>query len=206
MSPCRSCTAEATGFRYTGTQGDPRYSFGWGQWGWAAIILRVYYGSGLSHATGSPAGGIQAERRENPTIAATVTGGSAFQQIDFLAYYKDYDTDGDGIYLQYHQDYMDVAGSGWGLRNHIGRATGSPWSVTWHTDWVPDQAAGQVKLLARIRDNNGVWYVTPEVTNLTLARNGFSIKLYKPLDMPERCWVKGDVDQGYGYRTSDHSL
>jgi len=182
----------------SGTQSDPRYSFGWGQWGWSAIILRVYYGSGTPHATGNisshTSGGTL---DENTTITATVTGGSA-QQIDFLAYYEDYDSDGDGVYLQYHQDYLDVAGSGWALRNHVGTATGSPWSVTWNTDWVPDQTAGQVKLIARIRDNNGTWYVTPEVTNLSLVRVGSSVKLYKPLDTPERCWVKGDVDQGYG--------
>jgi hypothetical protein len=183
----------------SGTQGDPRYSFGWGQWGWYAMIVRIYYGPGKAHATGvitSPAsGGLM---NQNPTVTASITSGTA-QKVDFLACYEDYDTDGDGMYLSYHHDYMMVDGQSQPyIKNHVGSATSAPWSVTWNTDWVPDQPAGQVKLVARIKDANNIWYVTPEVTQLSLLRTGSSVKLYKPLDIPERCWVKGDVNQGYG--------
>jgi hypothetical protein len=81
-----------------------------------------------------------------------------------------------------------------GIRNHVGTATGSPFSVVWDTKWVPDQAAGSVKLLARIRNSDGVWFVSPEVTSLSLARTGKSVQLYKPLDTPERAWARGDLD------------
>lgn len=170
------------------------YGFDWGQWGWYAMMVRIYYAPDKAHASGfiasHSAGGSMAE---NPTVAATITSGTA-QQVDFLACYDDYDTDGDGIYLQYHHDYMvEKYQEGLTIKNHVGTATSAPWSVNWNTAWVPDQPAGQVKLIARIRDNNDIWYVTPEVTQLSLVRTGTSVKLYKPLDIPERCWAKGDV-------------
>ena len=43
-----------------------------------------------------------------------------------------------------------------------------------------------MKLLARIRDNNGVWFVTNKVENLSLSRSSRSVKMYVPNDVPER--------------------
>lgn len=173
------------------------YGFGWGQWGWYAMIVRVYYDPATKpHATGvisAPAA--NGMMTENPTVSAQITSGSA-SQVDFLAYYDGYDTDGDGVYLDYHHDYLfDKYQFSLQIHNHVGTASTAPWSVTWNTTWVPDQDAGIVKMMARIKDNNGVWYVTPEVKNLSLVRSGRSVKLYKPYDTPERCWAKGDVGE-----------
>ena len=44
------------------------------------------------------------------------------------------------------------------IKNHVGTATGGSSSVTWNTQYVPDQG-GDIKILARIRNGNGVWYV-----------------------------------------------
>jgi hypothetical protein len=181
----------------SGSQADPVWGWGWGQWGWYGMMVRIYYGPNKSHATcaisSHSSGGTMSD---SATISASVTSGSA-KQIDFLAYYDDYDTDGDGIYAAYHHDYMMVNGqSELYIKNHVGTASSAPWSVTWNTDWVPDQPAGQVKLLARIKDANDVWYVTPEVKELSLVRSGHSVKLYKPLDVPECCWVRLDVRNG----------
>lgn len=172
------------------------YGFGWGQWGWYTMIIRVYYGPSKPHATGVIAAPTQSgTMNENPTLSANITSGTAVQ-VDFLAYYDGYDTDGDGIYRDYHHDYMfDKYQFSLQIHNHAGTASSSPWAVTWNTGWVPDQEAGSLKVLARIKDASGVWYVTPEVTNLSLARSGRSVKLYKPYDTPERCWAKGDVGE-----------
>ncbi len=78
-----------------------------------------------------------------------------------------------------------MAGSG--IR--VGTDVTSPYSVTWNTDLVPDQPSGTIKLLARIRDNNGVWYVTSEKTGLSLSRSS-SLKLYKASGVPERFNVR----------------
>ncbi len=179
----------------TGQLGGPDgYGFDWGQHGWYAMLVRVYYAAGKTYTTGniaSPAAG--ATFTDNPTVSVTVNGSA--DRVDVLAYYDGYDTDGDGIYQEYHSDYhIQLTDTQMEMRNHVGTATGAPFSVPWDTKWVPDQAAGSIKLLARIRNPNGVWYVTPEVTGLSLGRTGKSVRLYKPFDTPERAWGRGDLD------------
>jgi hypothetical protein len=174
--------------------GPVGYGFGWGQHGWYAIMIRVYYSDSKAHPTGtitSPSFG--GTMNDNPSVAVSVQGSA--DRVDVLAYYDGYDTDGDGVYSEYHYDYH-VTGSEteMAIRNHVGTSTSSPFTVQWNTQWVPDQTAGSVKLMARVRGSNGVWYVTPEVTNLSLARTGRSVKLYKPLNTPERAWARGDLD------------
>ncbi|HSQ75196.1 MAG TPA: fibronectin type III domain-containing protein, partial [Bacteroidota bacterium] len=174
--------------------GPVGYGFGWGQHGWYGMMIRVYYSSGKTHATGqitSPAQG--GTMNDNPTITLSTSG--SVDRVDVLAYYNGYDTDGDGKYAEYHHDYHLLnTDTQMGIRNHVGTVTSSPFSVVWDTKWVPDQAAGSVKLLARIRNTDGVWYVSPEVTSLSLTRTGKSVRIYKPLDTPERAWARGDLD------------
>jgi hypothetical protein len=170
------------------------YGFQWGQHGWYAVMVRVYYDASKTHTTGQIASpGAGGTFNDNPTISMALDGSA--DRVDVLAYYDGYDTDGDGKYKEYHHDYhttlSDVEMT---IRNHAGTATSAPFSVVWNTSWVPDQAAGSIKLLARIRGSNGVWYVTPEVTGLSLARSGKSVRLYKPLDTPLRAWARGDID------------
>ncbi len=165
-------------------------STGWGQFGWYAVILRIYYGPGKAHPTGSiTSPGSGSSFGENPTVTASVSSG--VDRVDFLAYYDGYDTDGDGIYQEYHSDYHIHQDEGSVvLRNHVGTATSAPFQATWNTQWIPDQPAGGIKFLARIRDNSGMWYVTDEATGLTLTRPNSSVKLYKATNVPQDYWVK----------------
>jgi hypothetical protein len=174
--------------------GPDGYGFGWGQHGWYGMMLRIYYNGSKAHATGSiTSPGQSGSMTENPSVTVGTTG--SVDRVDVLAYYDGYDTDGDGKFLEYHHDYhLQPDDTQMAIRNHVGTATSSPYVVNWNTKWVPDQAAGSVKLLARIRSTDGVWYVTPEVTNLSLVRSGKSVRLYKPLDTPERAWGRGDLD------------
>ena len=79
--------------RLEGTSGAN--SWGWGQWGWYGVVVRVYYNSDKSHSEGqitSPAP--NATLGENPVVAASTSG--SVSRVDFLAWYDGYDTDGDG--------------------------------------------------------------------------------------------------------------
>jgi hypothetical protein len=174
--------------------GPDGYGFGWGQHGWYGMMVRIYYDGTKTHPTGTIASPVMnGTMTGNPAVTVAVNGSA--DRVDVLAYYDGYDTDGDGIYQEYHHDYHVLLTDGsMTLRNHVGTATSAPFIVNWDTKWVPDQVAGSVKLLARIRGTNGVWYVTPEVTNLSLARTGKSVRLYKPIDTPERAWARGDLD------------
>ena len=165
-------------------------SWDWGQWGWYGLILRVYYNSGKPHATGQIAS-IQSGDTffDNPTISVNTSGGA--NRVDVLAYYDGYDTDGDGNFADYQRNYHRSSfNDPMDIKKHVGTDTSSPFAVTWNTQWVPDQASGAVKLLARIRNGSGYWYVTPEVENLTLQRNGLSVKHYAPYNVPQVYWVR----------------
>jgi hypothetical protein len=71
--------------------------------------------------------------------------------------------------------------------HHLGSATETPFRLTWDTSWVPDQKQ-PMAIAARIIDRSGTVYVTPAVTDLSLDRQGFSVELCKPYDIPQK-WV-----------------
>jgi hypothetical protein len=163
------------------------YDFGWGLWAWYEVLVRVYYGSSKPHPTGSitsPSAG--ATIGENPTVAATTSAGAA--QVDFLAYYDGYDSDGDGVSQEYHYNYHRTKPETAVLmKGHVGSDVTSPFSVTWNTDLVPTQSG--IKILARIKGSDGTWFITNPVTGLTLQRSGY-VRIYRAYDMPERFWVR----------------
>ncbi|MEM7164110.1 MAG: LamG-like jellyroll fold domain-containing protein [Planctomycetota bacterium] len=195
---------------FEGTSGGQTcFNFNWGQWGWYSLMLRVYYDDSKPHPVvniTSPAPG--ATITDNPSVSATSTGGVGIQQVQFLAYYDGYDSDGDGRYRDYHQHYHRLASENYmPLRNHVGTSYGAPHTVVWNTSQVPDQTPGEIKLIARVRGTNGVWAVTDEVTGLTLARGGTSVKLYKPHNVPQKFWVRGgEVQSSRVTIPNDHDL
>ncbi len=170
--------------------GQTCWSFGWGQHGQNGIIIRIYYDASKAHATGSITSPVSGEIfGENPVLAATTSGGA--DRVDFIAYYKGWDTDGDGVYTEWHYDYHRMKTQNTvQIKNHAGTATNAPFQVTWDTDLVPDQNPGAVKLLARIRNSSGIWYVTDVVSNLTLQRTDYSVRMYSTYDMPQRFSVR----------------
>ena len=177
-----------------GTSGDQGcHGFGWGQWGWYGAILRVYYDEGAPHPTGriaSPEPG--AALGEHPTVEVEAydTTGAGIARIDVLAYYTGYDEDGDGHFADWHGHlhYADLGG-------HVGSLVRpplqeAPYAVRWDTRYVPDQPDGDVRLVARIQNTDGVWFVTEPVEGLSLRREGTSVRLVPPSDVPEAFWVR----------------
>jgi hypothetical protein len=176
--------------------GQTCYNFNWGQWGWYAMILRVYFGDSKPHPTGYISSLKSGSTiGENPVIKVYASSTAGIKRVEVLAYYEDYDSDGNGIYQQYQGSYRRVnIGGTYQLvfTNHVGTDTTVPYEITWDTTWVPDQVPGSIKLKARILDNNGVWYETEEVTGITLKRSG-SVKLYKPYAVQQRFSVREGI-------------
>jgi hypothetical protein len=110
-----------------------------------------------------------------------------------LAKLDAYDTDGDGIFNEWGGDYHRTS---WNdqidLNNHIGTITSAPYSMTWNTEWVPDQPNGSISLMARIQNPNGYWYCAPVVSGLTLSRTNHSVRLFKPKSgsVSQNFWVR----------------
>jgi hypothetical protein len=174
----------------------------WPQWGWMGMMVRVFYNS-KTHPSGqilSPASGTTLA--ENPEIIVSASSGSGIKQVEVLAYYEGYDENGDGVWQDFHHGYFPLRQSQtsepnaiWEMEisDHVGTAT-SPetdgkYKIRWDTEWVPDQADGNIKLIARIQDNNGVWYVSNVVENLSLDRPNRSVKLYKAKDIPPKFYA-----------------
>jgi len=179
---------------------------GWPQWGWMGVIVRIYYTSDKPHPTGqitSPLSG--STLGENPTITSQAHSDVGIEKIDFLAYYEGYDENGDGYYKDWHHGYFNLRSGDTAVKisGHVESDSSSPYQVTWDTKYVPDQAAGSVKLLARIKDNNGVWYVTSYVDGLSLQRSGSSVRLYKSYNMPEKYCIRDNNKKSNKIKITD---
>ncbi len=178
----------------SGPQAGP-YNFGWGQWGWYGIVVRIYYGTTSTDYAGSVlinGSGSGTSFGDNPTVSFSPNLVLNPERVDFLGYYEGWDIDGDGFYKDWQREYhRDNTQPDIVIDNIVGKATSSPYSVTWNTSWVPDQEQDSVKLIARVKSTDGFWYVTDKIENLTLQRDAISIKLFKPSNVPERYWVRG---------------
>jgi len=166
--------------------GQTCYDFGWGQHGWNGIIFRIYYDASKAHPTGSitsPTTG--GSIGEWGTVTATASASAGVAQVDFIGYYYGPDLDGDGVYTDwqyyYHRGHFETSLD---LKGHIGTDYSEPYEATWNNQWIPNQPSG-MKVLARIKDNNGVWYVTDAVENVTFSRGNNSVEMFPTTDTPE---------------------
>ncbi len=174
-------TAENT-FELT-TGGQTCHDFGWGQYLIYGITFRIYYSKSKIHPKGEiifPSSG--SSIGENPSITAKAHSSFGIKQVDFIGYYEDFNYEGDNIWHQWHYNYHYGK-----IQHHLGTAASPPYSITWNTEWIPDQEM-PISIMARITDNNDICYLTPAVSNIDFVREGRSVKLYKPYDLPEK-WV-----------------
>lgn len=174
------------------------HDFGFGQWGVYGVTFRIYYDNSKPHPEGriiNPGNNSQISGTVNISAEATSTD-STIKSVDFIGWYEDFDIDGDGIYeeWQYRMRYCELQG-------HIGTATSAPYSVNWDTSWIPEQDK-PIKIIARITDNNGISYMTEEVTGISLS-NANAVKLLKPYSVPQAYVARAGgkrfnkVDVGY---------
>lgn len=165
---------------------------GWGQWGLYSLSLRVYFDPAHKpHQKGrilSPLSG--SSFRENPIITLDVDP-SRVVRADVFAWYEGYDENGDGRFLDWHGGWFQPnrnLPAEW--QGHVGTVKGKPFQLVWNTRWVPDQPPGQIRLVARIQDTAGVWFVTDQVEGLSLQRPNETVKLYRVPDFPPEFGVR----------------
>jgi len=164
------------------------HDFDWGQWGFYGLVVRVYYDPAAKpHATGGITAPAPGEiLGENPLIEVAVDGEA--QEVQVLGFYEGLDEDGDGRFRDWHRWYFAARDSSDapGISGHVGSAYSPPWSLRWDTRFVPDQTG--IRLVARIKGADGVWFVTEPVEGLALAREGRAVALLTPRDVPEKFW------------------
>ncbi len=162
-------------------------SFGWGQWGVFGAIFRVHYSDDKPHVRGQIALGGSSITDDAELGVRIANDANRVRRVDYIACYEDFDNDGDGIYRewQYYYHRGELAG-------HAASTTEAPFSATWDTRWTPDQQH-PIKIMALITDQDGVTYVTPAAEGLELARTNYSVKLYKPFDVPAGWQTRGNT-------------
>jgi hypothetical protein len=159
-------------------------------WNWPQNLIygvhfRIYYDAAKKpHPTGqliSPKPGAALGTQAVLEAQASSPNGR-IQRVDFLGHYEDVNLEGDGEYSQWHSHFHRAV-----LTNHLGSATSAPWRLTWETAWVPDQPA-PFQLAARVTDETGLTYFTEAVGGLSFQRDGLSVELCKPYDVPKK-WL-----------------
>lgn len=178
-------------FEFT-SGGQICFNFGWGQWGAYGVTFRIYYDESKPHpigrVTAPEAGSAIADSVRLQAEASSPNG--KIEQVDFIGLYEDFDYEGNGLYRQWHYRYRYGK-----IKNHLGTATDSSYAVTWNTTWVPDQEEPMF-IMARIKDESGLYYMTPAVAGLEFERPGTSVKLYKPFDVPPKWQTRTGHTQG----------
>lgn len=164
---------------------DAEHPWNWPQNLIYGVHLRVYYDTDKkSHPTGRivrPSAG--STLGINVLLQAEADDPDAhIKQVDFIGCFEDVNLEGDGRYTRWHYRYDRGQFVG-----HIGTATESPWMVKWDTSWIPDQDQ-PLRFSARLTDNSGLTFVTPEIGGLTMDRGNLSVELCKPYDVPKK-WV-----------------
>lgn len=170
---------------------DEAGGFGWGQWGLYSMILRVYYDPGvLSERVGfdakitTPTTG--STLTENPTVQVRASAIQGVVRVEVLANYDGFDEDGDGDHGGWHESRFQLQrGQPNDVRNHVGTRWRQPYRMTWDTSLVPDQPKQSIQLIARVQDARGFWIVTDPIKNLTLKREGTSVRVFHAEGVPE---------------------
>ncbi len=170
------------------------HSFNWGQWGWYGVVMRIYYDGSVAHPTGSimsPAAGDTIIDAVGISVDATATG--TVEEVQVLAYYDGLDTDGDGVFAEWHREYFrSPYATTISIGGIVGTVNVAPYDLNWDVSWIPDQVPGSVKLQARILDDTGLWYVTDFVEDLSLRHSDGMVKMYTMDNVPQAFWVRTD--------------
>jgi len=164
---------------------DEEHPWQWPQNLIYGVHFRIYYDSQKKpHPTGKLIYPLDnAKLGASVRLQAKVSSSAAqIDRIDFLGRLEDVNLEGDGLYTQWHYHYVRSE-----LVGHIGSRTKEPWSLTWGTSWIPDQP-NCFQLAIWITDETGLVLFSESVRGLTLDREGFSVELCKPFDLPRK-WV-----------------
>jgi len=176
--------------------------------GWPAyeihmFVIRIFYNSSKSHPMGkiaNPFSGAKISDNVHVKAEANATSPeSNIVRVDFLGYYEDYPFEGAGPFTKWHYQYPlgkskddrpeMISWCVYGEPPHIGTDTTAPYEVTWDNEWIPDQDG--MKIMARIVDSNGMFYMTKAIDNLSFKHKDKIVKLYaiQPEDLPLGWWA-----------------
>ncbi len=151
------------------------HDFGWGQWGIYGVTFRVYFNPEKAQFSGK----LETPVVENNEIKLTFTPESTESSIDnvsFIAFWEDFDHQGDGSYTDWHFRYRYGE-----MFDHLNTVTSYPFTCIKDLSWIPEQK-GTVKFVAIVKDYKGICKVSNIVEIETLPSTG--CKMIKPQNVP----------------------
>jgi hypothetical protein len=157
------------------------YSFGFGFYWIYDFTMRVFYHNARPHPTGeilSPKPGAAFGDTLDLEARASSPNGP-ITRVEFIGEYDDFDWDGNGVWREWQ--FTTHHGV---FQHHLGTATNAPWRVRFDARWLPDQLQ-PVRVRARITDATGLVWLTPPVENLVQKRERRSVRMCKPVHVPE---------------------
>jgi hypothetical protein len=120
------------------------------------------------------------------------------KQVDFVGRYLDYPWSGNGIANTWQlRSHWGAWGGHIGSTDHT--VTDEPLSVTWDTQWIPDQPT-PIALMARVQTLDGVMSTTPVLENVTFARAHRSVQMVPSHNVPEAFGVRVGERKTCGFR------
>jgi hypothetical protein len=100
--------------------------------------------------------------------------------VEFVGRYKDYSRGGSGEFEDWQYIYWKTDDN---ISHHIGTAQGAERSVMWENAWIPEQKG--VSIAARVRDQDGMYYMTAAVEDIRLTHGHTIVRMYPAADVPE---------------------
>ena len=164
------------------------HGFNWPCYGFHNMTVRVYYDNSKPHPTGEieyPKKGHVITNDELMIKTKVRADRASIASVDIVGFYFDYPFEGSGKYTDWHY-LIDEYGRWFSF---INRSSRSPYHETWNLEWLPDQDE-PIRLMARVTDDTGMSYMTPEVDGIVLQRTRYSVKMYKTTNMPENYKVR----------------
>jgi len=170
------------------------------------MILRIYYDSSLitekTHISQPKKGDILEKIQQ---IQLHIPSGENIEKVHLVGFYEDVDLEGDGLYTQWHYAYHKGL-----IYNHIDSSSKAPYTLSWNTEWVPDQKE-KMKLAAFIHRSDGYIYMSDAVENLQVGMRDYSVELCKPFRRPkhwftrngefeERFYIDGNIEKASAAR------
>ena len=155
------------------------------------VTLRIYYSDAASPNEIS----VRIISNNEQEVVTRLSGKlNGISSVDYIARYDGPDSDGDGIYHEWH--YRHHRGK---ILNHAGSSGRKPFEINWPISWIPDQKE-PVLLSALVHYNDGKIQMLPE-TKLVIKRNSYSVELCKPDSVPQ-FWVtrKGEHHEIFNIR------
>ncbi len=157
------------------------------------VIFRVFWKTSKPHATGriTAPDSLGILNQQSVQFLIATAGPNKVVQVDYIGNYDDFNWRGGGGTdpsrgLREWQ-FVELQGQ---MTRHIGSATQAPWSVDWDNTWIPTQKT-PFDVIALVRDDKGMVYVTEPVRNLTFQRKKYVVR-YQATRIP-RAWQSSIV-------------